>query len=281
MCYYMLIIFLILFILILQYLYPKYQIENFTELNLMKTYSMDDKYVDKYKGIISGHQCFYIITDTTIIKYSTLGLGTLKIYNSVDSRIKSLNGGIYKDDKLYITNSGNFNTIEVFDSNLNWLHYIKATGDKGKLVFIDYYNDMWLGCFSHTNGYNTLIHFYYTEPDLEKETEKNNEDNLGGDYEIKVYHNKIPEWSVRSKWYFPSKIDKMPILGGTFINNRLFIFTEKYKIYLLIFYTSSNVMTIDNTINTDIDTPGISYDKEAKLLYGYNKKYKTVVVYKI
>jgi hypothetical protein len=126
-----------------------------------KTYTT----ISSYNGVVVGNEHFYAINSSSISKHKIASGKVINTYNIANKRIVNMVGGAIVYGKLYICNSPGdspdckYNTVEVFDLDLNHKYFVELKGVIGSLVGIDYYRDTWWACFaSHQeNAHRTII----------------------------------------------------------------------------------------------------------------------------
>jgi len=202
------------------------------------------------QGVISYGNYFYAIGTNTIGKYDKRTGKKLK----TSKKFKHLNGGIIKNNELYITHNpqGN-NWIEIFDLNLDHLRTINMNKHNGSLTWIDYHNNKWWGSLS----------FY--------------KNNLNKSRIVQFDSN----WNIIKKWEYPkellNKFYPYSNSGGKFHNGLLFLTGhDKGEIYVI---KINDKIDLINIIKLPITGQGISSD--GNYVYGINRTLKEVVVVKL
>jgi hypothetical protein len=247
-------------------LFPSYEHESFEKLGTYKHIS------GNHNGVAVDKDHFYAINDTSISKHNIV-TGDVITQTSFEnhSRIKHLNSGVVHADRIYVCNNPNdFNTIEVFNTNLEHKYTIDIAGNCGSLKAIDYYKSRWWGCFVHTehDGVNTIIaEMYSPSPDLHAT-------------------DKIHKWTIRNRFHFPDDARKdmcsNNVSGFTFGPRGLVYATVDTTNSLYVMHMSYNTqtMTLDEIISLDgVDGKSIVWDRKRKLLFGVNNEKGDIVLF--
>lgn len=214
-----------------------------------------------HKSIAMNDEYYYEINDMKITKYSKMTNMLLKSVNMYgEPRVKHLNSGIVIGKYIYVCNNPDeYNTIEVFDLDMNHKYFIDVVGNTGSLQAIEYYQGRWWGCFVHDgkDAKNTiLVEFYAPRVDA---TESN-----------KV------KWTIRNRYFFPKcvydKLGSGSINGFVFGPNGLLYasMNNSDDIYVMRFYWNTASLAMDHVINAG-SSGNIIWNKSRDKCYVYNK----------
>lgn len=233
---------------------------------------------DAYEGVAVGKDFFYAINTKSISKHKIdNGEHVKTVVFTNHPRIKHLNSGVVLGNRLYVCNNPDdvlfsYNTIEVFDLNLEFQYYIEVTGNTGSLIAIDYFDNRWWTCFSHYKDharYTIIAEMYFPRPDLSTAGQTNEKD--------------LVRWHIRNRYYFPNDIVNRSnaISGFSFGPDGLVYATGKdcNELFVLHLHRSSPIMSLDRIIKLDIDGQAIDWDRKRKKLYGIHRGLQKVIVF--
>lgn len=211
------------------------------------------------QGVITHKNNIYVVGTNTICMHDKK---TGKLIKKVKTNLKHLNGGIVKDDKLYLTHNpnGKLNSIEIFDLNLKHLQSIKLEHLKGSLTWIDYYDNSWWGALA-----------WYKNQVSKTRLVKFNDD-----------------WTINVSWKYPKNIlDKFKPYsnsGGQFDKKTGLLFLmghDKEEVYIMKVNPKSLRLILVEIMEVPIGGQGISLENRDGLLYMYGLNRQDGNVYEI
>jgi len=148
--------------------------ESFEQFAIARKYA-NANIPNAYNGVIVGKEHFYAIHHNSISKHKISSGNVVNTYNISNKRIVNMVGGAIVYGELYICNSNEnapncrYNTIEVFDLDMNHKYFVEVKGVNGSLVGIDYYNHTWWACVSSQRDDSTrttVCELYSPRPSL-------------------------------------------------------------------------------------------------------------------
>lgn len=278
-------LFILLFIFIIVIgITNEYVKEEFSNTNSNKKYT-EKKVKNKIQGTFVDNEHIYVIYTKSFIQLDKKGNKVKEVDLSDRKDIQNLQNGIAVGNIFIVNNSKNKNTIEVFDKNLNFSYTIKITGGLGNLIWIDYFQGKWWGCFAHykkDTQYTVVVEFYtginVTGADsmITRESSELNKRDLDTEY--------VPNWGIRNRWYFSfkiyNKLTPYSLSGGSFRSDgKLCISDYNKRIYMVDFYPTSFVMQLDYIQLNTTPIIGISWDRKNDMLYTINPIENNLIIY--
>lgn len=236
-------------------------------INMFKsTCSQSTKKDGQLQGVINHKDYIYVVSSKSICQHDKK---TGQLIKKVKTNLSHMNGGIIKDNKLYLThnprplnnpNALYLNSIEVFDLNLKHLDSINLSHlyNEGSLTWIDYYDNSWWGALAHYGkqvGKTRLVKF---------------KDN----------------WQIGMSWRYPTNVlnqfKPYSNSGGQFDKETGLLFLtghDKEEVYIVkVNYKSLRLIPVE-TMEVPIGGQGISLENKAITsgmgrlhMYGLNRQ---------
>ncbi len=243
---YLLLLIIIIILLLIRWFSKKYESLHLLELQEINRYSVD--HADQ--GVAVDYQYVYPISNQQVSKYDKL---TGKKIDQWIGNVEHLNGGIIKNNKLFLTENTS-NQIIILDPNTMKTFGKINISINGSLNWIDYYQNTWWGINAHYRK------------------------NLDQTRLINFDQN----WKSVQEWKLPNtvleRLKPFSISGGAFGPQGYLYLTghDKKEIYVLGVPTEGNELQLIKILETTFPGQGISWD--GNNLWSTNRNLKKIIV---